>query len=71
MKEFLKVDTQYINTAYGQQAITPKVELSQLTKWRETLAIILANRTARDLEALTAFGDIMRDQGWIEAAHIW
>lgn len=71
MKEFLKVDVQYINTAYGQQSITPQVDLSHLIKWRETLAIILANRTGRDLEALTAFGDIMRDQGWIEAAHIW
>ncbi|KAL0139054.1 Sec23-binding domain of Sec16-domain-containing protein [Mucor lusitanicus] len=68
--EFLANDVQHINTPYGLQAVTPQADVSQLVKWRDTVAIILANRTGRDLEALTAFGDMMKEQGWIEAAHI-
>lgn len=71
INEFLANDVQHINTPYGLQAVTPQADLSQLVKWRDTVAIILANRTARDLEALTAFGDMMKEQGWTEAAHIW
>ncbi|KAL7319580.1 hypothetical protein PS15m_002707 [Mucor circinelloides] len=70
INEFLANDVQHINTPYGLQAVTPQADLSQLVKWRDTVAIILANRTARDLEALTAFGDMMKEQGWTEAAHI-
>lgn len=71
INEFLVNDVQHINTPYGLQAVTPQADLSQLVKWRDTLAIILANRTGRDLEALAAFGDMMKEQGWIEVAHIW
>ncbi|KAI9363542.1 Sec23-binding domain of Sec16-domain-containing protein [Pilaira anomala] len=70
MNEFLVNDIQHVNTPYGLQAVTPPAQLSQLVKWRDTLAILLANRTPRDLEALTALGDIMKDQGWIDVAHI-
>lgn len=71
MNEFLVSDVQHVNTPYGLQTVAPPAQLSQLVKWRDTLAIMLANRTARDIEALTAFGDIMKEQGWLEAAHIW
>lgn len=71
VKEFIVSDIQHVNTPYGLKTTTPQVDLSQLIKWRDTLAIILANRSARDFEALTALGDIMKEQGWIEAAHIW
>ncbi|KAI7889419.1 Sec23-binding domain of Sec16-domain-containing protein [Mucor mucedo] len=70
MNEFLVSDVQHVNTPYGLQTVTPPAQLSQLVKWRDTLAIMLANRTPRDIEALTAFGDIMKEQGWLEAAHI-
>lgn len=71
MSEFLKYDVQHVNTHYGLQTVTPPAQLDQLVKWRDALAIILANRTPRDLEAMTALGDILREQGWIDAAHIW
>lgn len=71
MNEFLINDVQHVNTPYGLQSVTPPAQLSQLIKWRDTLAILLANRTPRDIEALTALGDIMKEQGWIEVAHIW
>ncbi|KAI8988005.1 Sec23-binding domain of Sec16-domain-containing protein [Mycotypha africana] len=70
MNQFIVNDIQHVNTPYGLQTVTPKVEISQLAGWRSTLAIILANRTSRDLEALTALGDILKTQGWTEAAHI-
>jgi hypothetical protein len=31
----------------------------------------MANRTTKDYEAITALGDIMKNHGWINAAHIW
>jgi hypothetical protein len=71
VNEFLVSDVQHVNTPYGLQTVTPPAQLFQLVKWRDTLAIMLANRTPRDIEALTAFGDIMKEQGWLEAAHIW
>lgn len=71
MNQFLLSDVQHVNTPYGLQTVTPPAQLSQLIKWRDTLAILLANRTPRDIEALTAFGDIMKEQGWIDVAHIW
>lgn len=43
----------------------------QLHEWRITLALILANRTPRDTEAITALGDVLRNHGWLDAAHIW
>ncbi|KAI9475776.1 MAG: Sec23-binding domain of Sec16-domain-containing protein [Benjaminiella poitrasii] len=70
MKEFIVSDIQHVHTPYGLQTVTPPVDVSQLVRWRHTLAIILANRTVRDLEALTALGDILKEQGWIEAAHV-
>lgn len=70
MNQFLLSDVQHINTPYGLQTVTPPAQPSQLIKWRDTLAILLANRTPRDTEALAAFGDIMKEQGWIDAAHI-
>jgi hypothetical protein len=69
--EFIVNDIQHVNTPYGLKTVTPPVDPSQLAKWRDTVAIILANRSARDVEALTALGDILKEQGWIEAAHIW
>ncbi|RUS28922.1 Sec23-binding domain of Sec16-domain-containing protein [Jimgerdemannia flammicorona] len=44
--------------------------VDKLSKWKETLALILANRTPKDHDALTALGDLLREYGRIEAAHI-
>ncbi|KAI8355084.1 Sec23-binding domain of Sec16-domain-containing protein [Choanephora cucurbitarum] len=70
IQEFVKMDVQHVNTAYGLQTVTPTIDWKQLAPWRTTVAMILANRTARDLEALVALGDLMKQQGWIEVAHI-
>ncbi|KAK9766027.1 hypothetical protein K7432_005196 [Basidiobolus ranarum] len=43
---------------------------AKLSKWRETVAMILANRTAGDSMALTSLGDLLRSHGWTNAAHV-
>ncbi|KAI8389329.1 Sec23-binding domain of Sec16-domain-containing protein [Blakeslea trispora] len=70
IQEFVKLDVQHVNTTYGLQTVTPRIDSNQLIHWRTTVAMILANRTARDQEALAALGDLMKQQGWIEVAHI-
>ncbi|CAG8519639.1 14042_t:CDS:2 [Acaulospora colombiana] len=45
--------------------------LENLERWRETLAMILANRSPGDNQAITALGDMLKECGWIHAAHIW
>lgn len=54
---------------YSSQA--PSYDLEKLSHWQDTLALILANRTPRDFEAITALGDILRDSGLDEASQIW
>ncbi|GAA5903248.1 hypothetical protein JCM5296_001217 [Sporobolomyces johnsonii] len=41
-----------------------------LDKWCDTVGMIVANRTAGDSAVLTALGDGLASNGWIEAAHI-
>ena len=47
-----------------------KNALAGLEKWRETLALILSNRTPNDGQALVALGRLLSDYGRIEAAHL-
>ncbi|KAF7726142.1 vesicle coat component [Apophysomyces ossiformis] len=70
MNEFLKTSKPRPSVPYGNVLSTPQADETQLSKWRETLTLILANRTSRDTEAITALGDILKSNGWIEAAHI-
>lgn len=49
----------------------PTYDVEKLSHWQDTLALILANRTPRDFEAITAFGDVLRDSGLDEASQIW
>lgn len=42
-----------------------------LDQWQETTAMIVANRTSGDSAALTALGDTLMSNGWIDAAHVW
>lgn len=47
-----------------------KNALAGLDRWRETLALILSNRTQDDGKALVALGRLLSNYGRIEAAHI-
>ncbi|CAG8482485.1 1997_t:CDS:10 [Paraglomus occultum] len=49
---------------------TPTASFESLSKWRETLAMILANHAPGDSQAITGLGDILRENGWICAAHV-
>ncbi|RIA82559.1 Sec23-binding domain of Sec16-domain-containing protein, partial [Glomus cerebriforme] len=44
--------------------------LDSLIKWRETIAMILANRSPGDNQAISALGDMLKDYGWINASHV-
>ncbi|GAA5978058.1 hypothetical protein JCM5350_007383 [Sporobolomyces pararoseus] len=44
--------------------------VSTLESWRDTVGMIVANRTAGDSAALTALGDALASNGWTEAAHV-
>ncbi|KAI9197491.1 Sec23-binding domain of Sec16-domain-containing protein, partial [Polychytrium aggregatum] len=41
-----------------------------LAAWKETVAMILSNRTAGDLHVISAFGDLLKMHGCSMAAHI-
>ena len=49
---------------------TSKNALDGLNRWRETLSLILSNRTTDDSRALIALGRLLSGYGRIEAAHI-
>ncbi|KAI8983772.1 Sec23-binding domain of Sec16-domain-containing protein [Pilobolus umbonatus] len=68
MNEFMDNTSSSQAVSYGP--VKQKVQAKDLVKWRDTVAIILANRTGRDQEALTALGDLLNNTGWTEAAHI-
>ena len=44
--------------------------LDGLDRWRETLSLILSNRTNNDSQALAALGNLLLRYGRVEAAHI-
>lgn len=48
----------------------PAVPTTSLGQWRDTLVMILSNRTADDQTAISALGDLLMKEGWVEAAHI-
>ena len=47
-----------------------KNALDGLDCWRETLSLVLSNRTNNDIQALAALGKLLMSYGRIEAAHI-
>ncbi|EEY14007.1 COPII coat assembly protein SEC16 [Verticillium alfalfae VaMs.102] len=47
-----------------------KDALDGLDKWRETLGLVLSNRSPDDTKALSALGDLLSTYGRAEAAHI-
>lgn len=47
-----------------------KDALAGLDKWRETLGMVISNRSQGDVQALTALGNLLSRYGRAEAAHI-
>ncbi|CAK7204638.1 vesicle coat component [Sporothrix eucalyptigena] len=45
-------------------------ELAGLDKWRETLNLILSNRSADDVQAINSLGDLLSGYGRAEASHV-
>ncbi|ORZ21264.1 Sec23-binding domain of Sec16-domain-containing protein [Absidia repens] len=43
---------------------------NQLSEWRETVALILANRTDDSNELIKRLGDLLKENGWVDAAEI-
>jgi hypothetical protein len=43
----------------------------KLDRWRETLALVLSNRSPSDTEAILALGRLLVGYGRVEAGHIW
>lgn len=48
----------------------PKIPSASLGQWRDTLVMILSNRTSGDQTAISSLGDLLLKEGWVEAAHI-
>ncbi|CAJ0846909.1 12758_t:CDS:10, partial [Entrophospora sp. SA101] len=67
-----------LNTPYVVAPVTPafspapinEMQLERLIKWRETLAMIIANRSPGDSQAISALGDLLKEHGWVHASHI-
>lgn len=47
------------------------VDADVLAKWKETAAVIIANKSPSDTMALTNLGDVLAANGWLQAAHAW
>jgi len=47
------------------------VPIANLVKWRETVAMLLANRAPGDNNAISALGDMLKEYGFIHASHAW
>lgn len=59
---------QMVSTA--DRASQPRDAMDGLNKWRETISLILNNRSADDEKALLAMGKLLASYGRVEAAHI-
>ncbi|KAF7550473.1 hypothetical protein G7046_g8008 [Stylonectria norvegica] len=59
---------QLVSTASGSGPT--KDTLDGLDKWRETLSLVLSNRSADDIRGLNALGNLLSSYGRAEAAHI-
>lgn len=42
-----------------------------LTKWRETLVLLLVNRNEYTDDAINKLGNLLKENGWKDAADIW
>lgn len=60
---------QYLET---KDDLSKRIEIpdQNLIQWRDTLTLILSNRTEGDQTIINSLGNLLRKEGWIEAAHI-
>ncbi|KAK3814099.1 MAG: Sec23-binding domain of Sec16-domain-containing protein [Benniella sp.] len=60
---------QYLET---KDDLSKRIEVpdQNLIQWRDTLTLILSNRTEGDQTIINSLGNLLRKEGWIEAAHI-
>jgi hypothetical protein len=53
-------------------SITANIPVESLSKWPETAAVMVSSPMLPDTSAaLTALGDYLVSNGWVEAAHAW
>ncbi|KAF8534668.1 Sec23-binding domain of Sec16-domain-containing protein [Trichophaea hybrida] len=55
-----------LSTSQGQEQSLE----DRLRKWRETLALILSNRSPGDQASILALGRLLANYGWVSASHI-
>lgn len=60
-----------ISPSFPDAVLVGDLPKSVLANWQETVAMIIANRTAGDSAALTALGDTLMTNGRLDAAHVW
>ncbi|KAF8979317.1 hypothetical protein BGZ46_005604, partial [Entomortierella lignicola] len=66
-------DSQFVTAeslAMIQPVVEPRIPGESLAQWRDTLIMILSNRTSGDQSAISSLGDTLLKEGWVEAAHI-
>ncbi|KAM0561906.1 hypothetical protein ACHAPJ_003077 [Fusarium lateritium] len=63
-----RVGLQLVSTDAGSGPT--KDTLDGLDKWRETLSLVLSNRSTDDIQGLNALGSLLSSYGRAEAAHI-
>jgi COPII coat assembly protein SEC16 len=57
---------------FPSPSITANIPIESLAKWPETAAVMVSSPMVPDTSAaLTALGDYMVSNGWVEAAHAW
>ncbi|GAM83615.1 hypothetical protein ANO11243_016030 [Dothideomycetidae sp. 11243] len=59
-----------ITTSSGPISATGSSGVEGLEKWRETLSLILSNRSTNDVQAIAALGRLLASYGRVEAAHV-
>lgn len=57
-------------TQMGSSQTLPSNPLDALDKWRETLALVISNRSPNDQTAIIALGKLLAGYGRVEAAHL-
>ncbi|KAI9008858.1 Sec23-binding domain of Sec16-domain-containing protein [Phycomyces nitens] len=70
ISEFLQTLPCRTNAPYGSTFSDTLADPNELTYWRDTLILILANRTHKDDAAILALGDVMKTHNWIDEALI-
>jgi len=60
-----------ISPNFPQPILTSSVPTETLAKWQETAAMLAFTQSPGDSATLTALGDYLAANRWIEAAHAW